>query len=122
MTTSTFAEAAFYGIRWASMYFLSVIVYNRPQKFICKCFLFSRLCSRLQVLFSSNLFGFYKFRRARLGSTPKSTPLNLVRSNFVGGFSPSFYQSQSATHLKKNQKNLADNSRNHTRTFHDLLA
>ncbi len=87
MATSSFAEAAFYGIRWASMYFLSVIVYNRPQKIYIKMlFILAALLAIAGFIQLKFVPDFTSFEE--LGWDPHQNRLlsTWFDPNFVGGF------------------------------------
>ncbi len=80
-------EAAFYGIRWASMYFLSVIIYNRPREIhLWLLFVFAALLSVagfIQLIYVPDFTAF-----ERLGWDPHQNRLlsTWFDPNFVGGF------------------------------------
>lgn len=87
MSTSTFAGAAFYGVRWASMYFLSVIVYNRPQKIYLQIlFIFAALLAVAGFIQLKFIPDFTSFEE--LGWDPHQNRLlsTWFDPNFVGGF------------------------------------
>ncbi len=87
MSNLTFAESAFYGIRWASMYFLSVIVFNRPRKiYLQMLFIFAGILAIAGFIQLKYIPDFTSFED--LGWDPHQNRLlsTWFDPNFVGGF------------------------------------
>lgn len=87
MTTPTFAESSFYGIRWASMYFLSVMVFNRPRKlYLQMLFVFATILAIAGFIQLKYVPDFTSFED--LGWDPHQNRLlsTWFDPNFVGGF------------------------------------